>query len=76
MGGSASEEFLAPCETGEDTYVLCEKCGYAANVEAMTTVVAPSDASSVAALEVFDSPNTPTIDTLVDLLECEIRRWV
>jgi len=71
MGGSASEEFLAPCETGEDTYVLCQKCGYAANVEAMTTVVAPSDASGVAALEVFDSPNTPTIDTLVDLLNAK-----
>ena len=71
MGGSASEEFLAPCETGEDTYVLCEKCGYAANVEAMTTVVAPSDASGIAALEVFDSPNTPTIDTLVELLNAK-----
>ena len=71
MGGSASEEFLAPCETGEDTYVLCEKCGYAANVEAMTTVVAPSDPSGVASLEVFDSPNTPTIDTLVDLLNAK-----
>jgi prolyl-tRNA synthetase len=71
MGGSASEEFLAPCETGEDTYVLCEKCGYAANVEAMTTVVAPSDAAGVAALEVFDSPNTPTIDTLVELLNAK-----
>ncbi|CAN1645091.1 ProS Prolyl-tRNA synthetase [Candidatus Nanopelagicaceae bacterium] len=71
MGGSASEEFLAPCETGEDTYVLCEKCGYAANVEAMTTVVAPSDASGVADLEVFDSPNTPTIDTLVELLNAK-----
>jgi len=68
MGGSASEEFLAPCETGEDTYVLCEKCGYAANVEAMTTVVAPTDASATPVLEVFDSPNTPTIDTLVELL--------
>ncbi|QLL23422.1 proline--tRNA ligase [Actinobacteria bacterium IMCC25003] len=71
MGGSASEEFLAPCDTGEDTYVLCEKCGYAANVEAMTTVIAPSDASGVAALEVFDSPNTPTIDTLVELLNAK-----
>ena len=68
MGGSASEEFLAPCETGEDTYVLCQKCGYAANVEAMTTVVAPGDASAVPPLEVFDSPNTPTIDTLVELI--------
>lgn len=71
MGGSASEEFLAPCETGEDTYVLCEKCGYAANVEAVTTVVAPSDAASVPAQEVFDSPNTPTIDTLVELLNAK-----
>ena len=71
MGGSASEEFLAPCETGEDTYVLCEKCGYAANVEAMTTIIAPTDALGVAALEVFDSPNTPTIDTLVELLNAK-----
>ena len=71
MGGSASEEFLAPCETGEDTYVLCEKCGYAANVEAMTTTVAASDASKVPVLEVFDSPNTPTIDTLVELLNAK-----
>lgn len=68
MGGSASEEFLAPCETGEDTYVLCQKCGYAANVEAMTTVVAAVDSSHVAPLEIFDSPNTPTIDTLVELI--------
>lgn len=68
MGGSSSEEFLAPCPTGEDTYVLCPQCGYAANVEAMTTKVAPADASGIAALEVFDSPNTPTIDSLVELL--------
>jgi prolyl-tRNA synthetase len=68
MGGSSSEEFLAPCPTGEDTYVLCPKCGYAANVEAMTTKVAPVDPAGIAPLEVFDSPNTPTIDTLVELL--------
>ena len=68
MGGSSSEEFLAPCPTGEDTYVLCPKCGYAANVEAMVTKIDPTDASSVPALQVFDSPNTPTIDSLVELL--------
>ena len=71
MGGSSSEEFLAPCDTGEDTYVLCEKCGYAANVEAMVTTVAPSDPKGVAAAEVFDSPNTPTIDSLVELLNAK-----
>jgi len=68
MGGSKSEEFLAPCETGEDTYVLCPKCGFAANVEAMVTKVAAVDASKVAALEELDTPNTPTIDSLVAVL--------
>ena len=68
MGGSGSEEFLAPCETGEDTYVLCNKCGYAANVEAMVTKVPPYSGAAPAALEEFDSPNTPTIDSLVELL--------
>ena len=68
MGGSGSEEFLAPCETGEDTYVLCEKCGYAANVEAMVTKVSPYSGSAPAAMDEFDSPNTPTIDSLVELL--------
>jgi prolyl-tRNA synthetase len=68
MGGSKSEEFLAPCPTGEDTYVLCPKCGFAANVEAMVTKVDAEDSSKVPAIEAFDSPNTPTIDTLVELL--------
>jgi len=68
MGGSKSEEFLAPCPTGEDTYVLCPKCGFAANVEAMITKVAPVDSSAVPTLEELDTPNTPTIDSLVDVL--------
>ena len=70
MGGSKSEEFLAPCSTGEDTYVLCPKCGYAANVEAMKTVVKPGD-GNFPALEVLDTPNTPTIDSLVELLNAK-----
>ena len=68
MGGSKSEEFLAPCSTGEDTYVLCPKCGFAANVEAMVTKVDAVDASATPALEELDTPNTPTIDSLVDVL--------
>jgi prolyl-tRNA synthetase len=68
MGGSKSEEFLAPCTTGEDTYVLCPSCGYAANVEAMVTKVNPVDSSATPALEELDTPNTPTIDSLVQVL--------
>ena len=68
MGGSRSEEFLAPCPTGEDTYVLCEKCGYAANVEAMVTIVPEVGPKEIPALQVIDTPNTPTIDSLVSVL--------
>jgi len=68
MGGSKSEEFLAPCPTGEDTYVLCKACGYAANVEAMICKVAPYKGEKVGAIELLDTPNTPTIDSLVEIL--------
>jgi prolyl-tRNA synthetase len=68
MGGSKSEEFLAPCTTGEDTYVLCPSCGFAANVEAMVTNVDPVDSTATPALEEIDTPNTPTIDSLVQVL--------
>ena len=68
MGGSKSEEFLAPCSTGEDTYVLCQKCGYAANVEAMTTKVADRKYPDVSAMEILDTPNTPTIESLVEVM--------
>ncbi|MCB5274356.1 Proline--tRNA ligase [Arthrobacter sp. SO5] len=66
MGGSKSEEFLHPTEIGEDTFVRSAG-GYAANVEAVTTVVpADIDFSDAPAGEVRDTPDTPTIDTLVD----------
>ncbi|AQZ65839.1 proline--tRNA ligase [[Actinomadura] parvosata subsp. kistnae] len=66
MGGSASEEFLAPTPTGEDTFVACHSCGYAANAEAVVTP-APAARSydDLPALQVLDTPDTPTIDTLV-----------
>lgn len=68
MGGSKSEEFLAPCPTGEDTYVLCKSCGYAANVEAMITKVEVKTIDTPPAIEVLDTPNTPTIETLVEVM--------
>jgi len=68
MGGSKSEEFLAPCDTGEDTYVLCNKCGCAANVEAMTTNIKNKKIETPPAIEILDTPNTPTIETLVEVM--------
>ncbi len=69
MGGSASEEFLAESETGEDTFVRCPESGYAANVEAVTTP-APSEqpVEDKPAAAVHHTPDTPTIETLVDFL--------
>jgi prolyl-tRNA synthetase len=67
MGGSKSEEFLQPTEVGEDTFVRCSSCDYAANVEAVVTPVPPAlDWDRVPAAHVEDTPGTPTIETLVD----------
>ena len=66
MGGSASEEFLAPCEAGEDTYVRCLESGYAANIEAVTTPAPPvQDVATKPEAVVHETPDTPTIETLV-----------
>jgi prolyl-tRNA synthetase len=67
MGGSRSEEFLHPTVVGEDTFVRSAG-GYAANVEAYTTEVPEArPVDGLAPATVFDSPDTPTIATLVDL---------
>jgi prolyl-tRNA synthetase len=69
MGGSASEEFLAPIDVGEDTYVRCSACDYAANVEAVRVPPPPAQPlDGLPAAHVEDTPDTPTIDTLVELL--------
>ncbi|WP_369052883.1 proline--tRNA ligase [Kineococcus terrestris] len=65
MGGSRSEEFLHPSPIGEDTFVRSAG-GYAANVEAVTTPVPPSlPWDDAPAAHVEDTPDTPTIETLV-----------
>jgi prolyl-tRNA synthetase len=75
MGGSKSEEFLARASVGEDTYVRCTRCDYAANVEAVDTpapvAVAYDDAPAAHAEQ---TPDTPTIDTLVAHLDAAYPR--
>ena len=72
MGGARSEEFLHPTAIGEDTFVRSAG-GYAANVEAFVTVVPePIPFDGLPAPVIFDSPNTPTISTLVDLVNAEL----
>jgi prolyl-tRNA synthetase len=71
MGGSASEEFLAVAPTGEDSFVACTSCDYAANVEAVQVGAAAADTAAHVPLEVLDTPDTPTIESLVDLLRAK-----
>ncbi len=74
MGGSASEEFLAPCEHGEDTFVRSPG-GYAANVEAVLTVPPPPvPLDGLPAAHVEDTPDTPTIESLVALANARFPR--
>ncbi|ATY10491.1 proline--tRNA ligase [Amycolatopsis sp. AA4] len=66
MGGSASEEFLAVAENGEDTFVRSTESGYAANVEAVVTPApAARPIEGLPEAQVHHTPNTPTIETLV-----------
>jgi prolyl-tRNA synthetase len=68
MGGSASEEFLAPAAAGEDTFADCPACDYAANTEAVTFTAAPADAAGHGPVEELDTSDTPTIEALAALL--------
>jgi prolyl-tRNA synthetase len=68
MGGSASEEFLAVAPTGEDSFVACTNCDYAANVEAVQIGTGTAEAVEHPPLEVLDTPDTPTIETLAAFL--------
>ena len=77
MGGSASEEFLAESDVGEDTFVRCVESGYAANVEAVVTAVPESPPiEGQPEAKVYDTPGTPTIATLVEWANTALDREV
>ncbi|WP_163200227.1 MULTISPECIES: proline--tRNA ligase [Bifidobacterium] len=66
MGGSASEEFLAPMPIGEDTFALAPS-GKAWNVEALTTPELPEiDASNTPAAHKEATPDAKTIDKMIE----------
>jgi prolyl-tRNA synthetase len=67
MGGSGSQEFMVECPTGEDTVVVCDRCGYAANLEVAVSKVPPAtrDGKSMPLNEI----HTPAVRTIDDLKE-------
>jgi prolyl-tRNA synthetase len=75
MGGTGSQEFMVESESGEDTVVLCDKCGYAANMEVASSKVtnAGSDGESKPLADI-QTPNVHTIDELAEFLKVERTR--
>jgi prolyl-tRNA synthetase len=73
IGGKGSQEFIFLTETGEDTILLCEECGYAANQE-KADFVRPSEIEGDALpIEEIATPGITTIDGLEEFLQIEAR---
>lgn len=61
MGGKASQEFVIPHPQGEDTFIACDTCDYAANVEAAEFVREGQSPSEMAPLRKVATPDCKTI---------------
>ncbi len=65
IGGSGSKEFMVLADCGEDTLVICEKCNYAANLEAAKRAKrTPPAIPPKANFALFPTPNVKTIEDL------------
>jgi prolyl-tRNA synthetase len=69
MGGSASADYLAPAETGENTLVMCERGDYAADIEVAGGLPRAAEfPEALGAPEEVETPNVGTIDELARFL--------
>jgi prolyl-tRNA synthetase len=73
IGGKGSQEFIFLTETGEDTILLCEECGYAANQEKADFVRPPAIEGDALPFEEIATPGMTTIDVLAEFLKVEKR---
>ena len=71
IGGDVNHEFMAPADIGEDLFVYCTNCDYAANVEAATAhwPKAPQVEEELRPMEVVPTPGRATIEAVADLLQ-------
>ncbi len=68
IGGDVNHEFMAPAEVGEDLFVRCSSCDYAANLEAAKAAPPEDFAGEMEPLEEIHTPERATIKEVVDLL--------
>ncbi|HOI54402.1 MAG TPA: proline--tRNA ligase [Phycisphaerae bacterium] len=78
IGGSASSEFMVPCDAGEDELVQCPQCGYAANMEKATAqpLPAPAEKPPLADLKTVATPDQRTIDEVTAFLGLSADRMI
>lgn len=77
MGGTGSEEFMVESAVGDDTLIICPKCGYAANTE--KAACAPDyeeTAPTTEAIKAIDTPNVKTIDELSEFLKTSSKSFI
>jgi len=75
MGGTGSQEFMIESESGEDTTALCDKCGYAANLEVAASNLPKISRVETSELKELYTPNVKTIDQLVEFLKIDQSRF-
>jgi prolyl-tRNA synthetase len=68
MGGKSSHEFVVPHESGEDTFIACNNCDYAANVEAAVFVREGEKPEQLAELVKVATPDCKTIAAVADFI--------
>ena len=72
IGGSVSHEYMLLVDAGEDSIVICEDCGYSANMEAADTTVDNSGCSGMTELEKINTPHCKTMDEVCSFLKAKV----
>lgn len=72
IGGSVSHEYMLLADAGEDTIVICDECGYTANMEAADTTVDNSGSSAAVELQKIHTPNCKTIEEVCSFLKSKV----
>ena len=72
IGGSVSHEYMLLTDAGEDSIVLCEECGFSANMEAADTTADNNGASAMGELKKIHTPGAKTIEEVCSFLGSKV----
>ena len=71
MGGKVSHEFMFLTDIGEDLLVICNSCGYSANMEAAESIVQANRDDVSNAMELVHTPGFKTIEEVAEFLKTQ-----